>query len=235
MRLKIHFLFILLYTFHWMQAQNLLLNPGFENNANWSIINAAGATVTIINTGVHSGASCLKIGINNTTQVTAGVNQSVTVQPLKSYLLEYFVKTENLVGNVFPYFNFTNGNQVNYESGLVAVNGTTGWQKFQSRFTVPSGNTTGLTVFIFFQGTSGSAYYDDFSLTEIKDTTWSNFNVDMAGSLGSIKNFMGTNTGPKRNGTVDLTNNFQQTGINYVRTHDYYGPCDISTIFRSSH
>jgi hypothetical protein len=229
---KIYFIFILLLTSNWIQAQNLLLNTGFENGiTNWSKINATGATVSSVNNVKYSGNSSLNITINNTNTVSAGVVQSVAVQPLKKYLLEYYIKTDNLIGNVFPYFNFTNGNQVNYETGLIAVNGTTNWKKFQSRFTVPAGNTTGLSVFVFFTGTGGNAYLDSFSLTEVKDTTWSNFNVDISRNVGNITNYMGTNVGPKRSGSVDLTNNFKQTGINYVRTHDYYGACDISTIF----
>jgi hypothetical protein len=89
-----------LLTSNWIQAQNLLLNTGFENGiTNWSKINATGATVSSVNNVKYSGNSSLNITINNTNTVSAGVVQSVAVQPLKKYLLEYYIKTDNLIGN----------------------------------------------------------------------------------------------------------------------------------------
>ncbi|RLF44542.1 MAG: hypothetical protein DRN29_08250 [Thermoplasmata archaeon] len=52
---------------------------------------------------------------------------------------------------------------------------------------------------------------------------------------GIIKPFAEINCGPLpihyvKNG-VDLTQQYKRIGINFIRTHDFYGPTDISTIF----
>lgn len=217
-----------------LNAQNIITNPGFESGATgWTTF----STNTLVTSetptsGIsHAGTSSFKINVNSSSLVSAGALQTHTVIPLQHYLLEYYVKTDSVNGSVFPYFNFGD-TSVNYEYGLFPVTGTTGWQRFQSRFTIPAGSNNNLVFFLIFSGTKGTAYFDDVSLTRLTDTTWSNFTINIISGSGLIKNFQGTNTGPTRSGSsIDLTANFQQTGINFVRTHDYYGACDISTIF----
>lgn len=217
-----------------IQAQNLVLNPGFESgNSGWVPFTTSSANTfqNIVNTNPNSGVSCLKISINSTETVTAGALQTFPTTPLQHYLLEYSVRTDSVNGSVLAYLNFGD-TAVYYENAIMQTNGTTNWQRFQSRFTIPEGNNTNLIVFLFFSGRSGSAYFDDVSLKLLSDTSYSVFSVNLTENLGMIKNFMGTNVGPVRtNSPVNLTENFQQTGLNYVRTHDYYGACDISTIF----
>jgi len=52
---------------------------------------------------------------------------------------------------------------------------------------------------------------------------------------GMIKYFSEINAGPLPiwyiEGGKDITQEYEETGINFVRTHDFYGPTDISTIF----
>ena len=52
---------------------------------------------------------------------------------------------------------------------------------------------------------------------------------------GRIKSFAEINCGPLPNHNihngVDLTSQYQKTGFQYIRTHDFAGPTDISTIF----
>ena len=57
------------------------------------------------------------------------------------------------------------------------------------------------------------------------------FEVDGGAQLGNIKFLSGVNSGPVTPPGVDLSAEYQDMGVNYIRTHDYYGPCDISQIF----
>ncbi len=236
---RVFILLTLLILFFRIQGQNLIVNPGFESGiTGWYTFStdAQNSSETVVTTLPHSGSSSLKISINSSTVISAGALQSLTVIPLQRYFLEYYVRTDsvNMESSIYPYLSFGD-TVVNYEYGLVPIRGTTGWRRFQSRFTIPQGTNSKLDLFFIFSGTRGSAYFDDISFTPVTDTAWSNFNIDLSGNAGLIKNFSGTNTGPvKTNGSIDLTTAFQQTSINYVRTHDYYGACDISTIFPDS-
>lgn len=57
--------------------------------------------------------------------------------------------------------------------------------------------------------------------------------IDLAQELGPIRLTVGTNGGPislfKPN--VSYNNLYHTLGVQAIRTHDYYGPCDWSTIF----
>jgi xylan 1,4-beta-xylosidase len=57
--------------------------------------------------------------------------------------------------------------------------------------------------------------------------------IDVAGNQGPMVLLMGTNAGPMAVGgkTDDYTALFKSLGVQAVRTHDYYGPCDWMTIF----
>jgi len=60
-------------------------------------------------------------------------------------------------------------------------------------------------------------------------------NLDYNQTSGIIKHFSEINCGPLPNhdvkNGVDLTNEYQDIGISFIRTHDFSGPTDISTIF----
>jgi len=59
--------------------------------------------------------------------------------------------------------------------------------------------------------------------------------LDCTQTNGVIKPYAEINCGPApiyhiENG-VDLTNQYQDIGINFIRTHDFFGPTDVSAIF----
>lgn len=57
-------------------------------------------------------------------------------------------------------------------------------------------------------------------------------NVDAASDLGPFRLKIGTNAGPLAiESGENLTPLFRSFGIQAIRTHDYYGPCDWCTIF----
>ena len=59
-------------------------------------------------------------------------------------------------------------------------------------------------------------------------------NIDCEQTSGLINHFSEINCGPLPNPTitgVDLSNQFRKIGLDFVRTHDFNGPTDISMIF----
>lgn len=56
--------------------------------------------------------------------------------------------------------------------------------------------------------------------------------VDASKAMGPIALLHGTNAGPMAmNIGADYTSMFKELGLRAIRTHDYYGPCDWTTIF----
>lgn len=59
-------------------------------------------------------------------------------------------------------------------------------------------------------------------------------NIDCEKTIGFFNDFAEINCGPIPNpgiDGVDLTNQFRETGLDFIRNHDFSGPTDISTIF----
>lgn len=58
--------------------------------------------------------------------------------------------------------------------------------------------------------------------------------ISISEKIGTIKPLLGVNAGPTpsgEQGNADLTEQYQTYGINAVRTHDFYGPFDLSQIY----
>jgi len=56
--------------------------------------------------------------------------------------------------------------------------------------------------------------------------------VEAGTVTGQIRSLQGVNAGPQpQAGEADLTNQYRAIGVDFVRTHDYYGPADINTLF----
>lgn len=57
--------------------------------------------------------------------------------------------------------------------------------------------------------------------------------VDASTVTGQIRSLQGLNGGPRPPfpGMTDLTAQYSAIGVDYVRTHDYFGPCDMNEIF----
>jgi len=58
-------------------------------------------------------------------------------------------------------------------------------------------------------------------------------NVDADTVTGQIRSLQGLNAGPRPPfpSMADLTSQYSAIGVDYVRTHDYFGPCDMNEIF----
>ncbi len=232
---KIYAFVFLLSFVEYAFCQNILVNPGFENGEESWIdfsTNPEHTDLSIDYSVSHSGNASAKIYINDTLEVSAGWLQGVNIIAGHHYLLEGFIKTDNVQGMVFPYLHFSDqSDSLLYGMLLMPLNRTTNWKLTQSRFIAPE-NSVGLVLFLLFVGEKGTGWFDDLSLIDLTDTTAHQFSINFSETIGEIKPFLATNCGPVRPGNPnDLTSKFQEIGIDFVRTHDYYGPCDIHTIF----
>jgi hypothetical protein len=82
------------------------------------------------------------------------------------------------------------------------------------------------------QGDGGTAYFDDVTFTKVENQGVASFTVNTEAPIGTIRPFMHVNAGPINPPfSQNLTSAFQDLQIESVRTHDFYGPCDIHSIF----
>lgn len=217
-------------------AQNLITNGSFESALSGWVpftTDTPHTTIWVDNTTSAGGSHSLAMTVHDTTVVTAGALQNITVIPGHHYLLSVSVRTDSVTGGVAePYINL--GDTVLlFEYGIVPSIGDQAWRQLQSRIIAPPHVTT-LTLFFFLQALSGTAHFDVASLTDL-DSTVSTFSVQLDSVTGTIRPFLSTNVGPLNGSSaVNLTPQFQVLGISDVRTHDYYGPCDLHTIFPDS-
>ncbi|MCX8069461.1 MAG: hypothetical protein N2738_03045, partial [Thermodesulfovibrionales bacterium] len=55
----------------------------------------------------------------------------------------------------------------------------------------------------------------------------------LTNTKGNFNELLGVNAGPTPSGesTIDLTSSYQDIGVRLIRTHDYYGPLDLSVMY----
>lgn len=215
-----------------LMAQNAMINSGFENGlSGWGQVNegTTSATMEVDNTIFFSGSSCGKVTLNEGGAL-GGFAQNIALVAGESYEVRCRCKTDALDGLALPYLNL-NDNNLLLEFGILPISGTTDWYEATSRFICPD-DVTNATFFLFVQGNIGIAYFDDVTFTRILDIGGANFSVDPLNEIGLIRPLMHVNAGPLQPGfSSDISSQFQSLGIQSVRTHDFYGPCDIHTIF----
>jgi len=234
------FFFLFMIGQHSLSSQNLVLNPGFESgNTNWYpyTTNSTYGTIQIDNSVSHSGNNSLRLDINNAPTPPFVTNlgaQWIKVNGDKKYLLECYVKTNTANGVAQPYIQFNKNGARQFGDGGLNTTQTTNWQKIHFRFYPPAACDT-IQLTMGFSGVNGSAWFDDISLVELTDTSYTPFTVNMLAPTGNqIRQFMGINVGPidpTVSSTLDLTSSFQDLGIDYVRIHDFEGPGDMHEIF----
>lgn len=215
-------------------SQNIILNGDFENGTvNWTPINTdVGSSVTIDNSIFFQGNNSMKLEINNqNSEITSGVFQTQTVLPNKIYLFSYAIKTNGLDLMAFPYFKFSDGTDYFIQNSFVSGR-TQGWTTYNMRITTPPSVNT-LDFFVFLTGNNGTAWVDEINLSELTPTNQINFTVDFNTVTDTFNSkLLSTNSSPIRpNSANDFTLQFQEIGINEVRTHDIYNSCDIHVIF----
>ena len=215
-------------------SQNIIQNGNFENaDANWILIDSdSGASVNIDNSIFFQGNSSIKLEISNTTtNITAGIYQSVNITQNTTYLFSYAIKTENVDLYAFPFFKFNNGTDYFVTKSFVSGR-TKDWTIYSMRITAPP-NVNQLDFYFFLTGNEGKIWVDEINLSGVPITETLNFTVDFNSVTGTFNSYlMGTNSSPiTPTSANNLTAKFQEIGITGVRTHDIYGSCDIHLIF----
>ena len=232
MKLSVTVLFIFIIQLSF--SQNIIQNGGFENNDNnWILIDSdTGAIVNIDHTIFFQGNSSIKLQINNTTSnITAGIYQSLSIIPNTTYLFSYAIKTEQVNLFAFPYFKFNNGTDYFVTKSFISSR-TKNWTTYSMRIITPA-NVNKLDFFVFLTGNSGKIWVDEINFSTVSSIDTLNFSVDFNTVTNTFDSeLMGTNSSPiTPTSANNLTEKFQEIGITGVRTHDIYGSCDIHLIF----
>jgi xylan 1,4-beta-xylosidase len=215
-------------------SQNLIQNGSFEDGeSSWYFIDNNAYTSTNFDyTEVNDGLISLRLNLlNPDSVVTAGVLQTIEINPNTTYYLYYSVKTENVDYLAFPYLKFTDGVEVFAQQGYISGH-TKDWTTYEMRFTTPP-QMNYLSLFFFLTGKLGTVWIDNFYIEEVQETNNLLFTVDLSDISGSFNNkLLCTNSSPIRpNSSNDFTQEFIDLGIQEVRVHDIYNTCDINIIF----
>ncbi len=147
-----------------VHSENLLKNPTFNDESNWSGINTAFS--------VESGV----LKAEKTTNGTTYKKQTVNILSGGNYTLSAYVKSEAADGEQLTLrITAINGSNVETETKTVTV-GNTGneWQRYTTTINVAS-NIKKISVEIGFANSKGTFYIDDVQLEQSE--TASNFNL----------------------------------------------------------
>ncbi|MCF6184217.1 MAG: T9SS type A sorting domain-containing protein [Bacteroidales bacterium] len=217
-----------------MFSQNIIQNGNFENGStDWFLINSdTGASVVIDNTVFFQGSSSIKLKINNiTSNITAGIFQSLNISSNTTYFFSYAIKTDNVNLFAFPYFKFHNETDSFMIKSYVSSR-TKDWTIYNLRITTPP-NVNKLDFFILLTGNTGTVWVDIINFSEVSTIGLLSFMVDCNTVTDTFNSkLLSTNSSPVTpTSPNNLTAKFQEIGINGVRTHDIYGSCDIHLIF----
>lgn len=208
-------------------SQNMIVNPGFEGSGGWLY---TPAFVGLSSTEQHSGVYSAYMYVQGSDTAVLGQCVSGLVAG-KTYEFEYWVKADSIRNYFFPFLRFTSDTGNVFDSYFCPNGNVNQWTRMSSRFTPPTGADSIIFYFALFQ--KGIVWLDDFSLTEITDTTYRSFTVNTQQTANPFTDIFNANgIGP---GNLLQPNNhiqkFQETGIRYVRTHDFAIAFDYHIIF----
>jgi len=206
----------------------MIINPGFETSQNAWLFTPA--TVTLSYTQFHGGSHSAYMHV--TGNDTALLGQCVSgLQAGKTYQFEYWVKADSVRNYVLPFLRFTSDTGNVFDTYFCPNGNVAQWTKVFSRFTPPAGADSLIFYFALFQ--AGNVWFDDFSMTEVTDTTYHNFAVNTQLTTTPFTDVFNANgVGPGN--PSDLYNHvqkFQDAGLRYVRTHDFQTAFDYHVIF----
>lgn len=214
-------------------CQNLITNPGFEGNLNgWYCISNAGASNVFSNDYNirHSGISSVKMRNKNETD-TSFIAQIVPVTERHHYICDFWVKADSIKYYMLPFVKFRKDSIDIFNSYFCPNGNISDWTKVSSRFIVPD-SANNMVLFFHLAG-KGVFRMDDVSLSELTDTSYTNFTVDNTGASGQFKELFSANgIGPgNQTSPFNHVSKFQELGIDYMRTHDFQYAFDHSVIF----
>lgn len=222
-----------LFFYSLVKSQNLVLNPGFENNNNgWFCISNAG-TANVFSSDFsikHSGLSAIKMW-NKHDNDTSFIAQIVPVSAGHKYVCDFWVKADSIQYYMLPFVKFRKDSIDVFNSYFCPNGNVADWLKVSSRFTVPD-SANNMVLFYHLAG-KGVFWMDDVYLAELTDTSYTNFTADISATIGQFKELFSANgIGPGNSGSPNNhIAKFQDLGIDYMRTHDFQYAFDHSVIF----
>ena len=156
-------------------TQNLLENPGFEQQlTGWSTSDGSAAYTAQTQT-VHAGTYSAK-GVETSSGSLGRLYQEVTSKVVvgQQYKISGWIKTEGITGQVIIGLDYvTSGGWTpggGYIKGIGYVSGTKDWTYYESvPFTMPAmpAEATALWVLFDFNAGAGTAYWDDVALMPV--------------------------------------------------------------------
>lgn len=140
----------------------LIKNGGFEGSPNWSnwTQTPGNGSITLETSLIHHGAQAAKLTRNSN---ACYISQNITVQPGKTYQLDFWTRGDGTNAGQYQIRNVTAGTDIVVLTPT-SVTGTA-YQKVTKAFTAPTGC---VTVEIRLQSpaaNNGTAYFDDVSVT----------------------------------------------------------------------
>lgn len=144
---------------------NLLKNTSFENSSNnWSGFAYEGSySISTTQSFIGNNSAKLEIGGNDVN--TAMFYQQVNLTSGKTYTLSAYVKTSSVVGNgAYIFVSGITGAESMKITGTTDTSIQNGWQRIYCTFTAPT--TQSYWIYIYLNGTSGTAYFDAVQLEE---------------------------------------------------------------------
>ena len=145
---------------------NLVLNPGFESGKTYWSFPSQGSLVTNL-TNVHSGAKSAKL--TSSAQVSCSIysDKVTTVVGNKAYDVGAWAKLSSVSGGngVRLRVKWINSSGGTIRTDVIVNNvlGTIGWTSYSKTLMSPSG-TASASLYLDFNNTSGTAFFDDASL-----------------------------------------------------------------------
>lgn len=160
-------------------SNELVWNGGFEaeslkqfNQFDWTILPSDYARFGFDRAVAHSGGRSLRVSFvgRDSTRLEGEIKQLVVLKPGRSYRLECYAKTQNLVTPEGPRLALMGQNGIIAISEPV-ISGSEGWQNLAIEFSAKPDAMTYISIIRaprhgYDEPTRGTIWFDDFKLTE---------------------------------------------------------------------
>ncbi|HEW79130.1 MAG TPA: hypothetical protein ENH34_04080 [Phycisphaerales bacterium] len=168
---------------------NLLLNPGFESNfTSWTSSSPTGATTSIDPAVSHSGTKSARVDFSGGYDVNYyHVRQTRNVDPSLTYIVEGYIKTDNITSNKGVRLGWEDDIGNNGFTGQLT--GTNGWTYVAARVK-PGGSQITVRLRRLDGGgsepISGTAWWDDIRIQPLPKTYSPNIEIDVINDNNTI-------------------------------------------------
>jgi xylan 1,4-beta-xylosidase len=220
-------------------AQNLILNPGFEEGAGdvpdgWERYPRDPGPEILVGwdaSTAHAGVRSVMVSMSPPAAEVGFWEQAIPLTAGKVYTVSAFIKTRDIECSADVVLDFMDGNGILlYQTHVESIAGTMDWESRTWRLRCPPGSAF-CRIFLILKG-PGTVWFDDIHFAEDTETGDMEIEVDKDRRLGEIRNLGGVNKGPvNTEGVGDLTPGFLDLKIPLCRTHGWHGAGNILEIF----